>query len=85
MSEKCCICGHDKINVSMGASSRDEQRYECPDCGVYYVNFYVARQISYDTDFQLYAPALAWERRMQKRDNYHLKCHTMTGKVALVP
>ena len=81
MSEKCCICGHDKITVTMGASSREEQRYVCPDCGVYYATIFDAQRISGNENFHLHAPALAWERRMQKRDNYHLKCHTTTGKV----
>ena len=81
MGDKCCICGNDKINVSMGISTRDEQRYECPACGVYYADFYVAREISYNEDFHLYAPALAWERRMQKQDHYHLTCRGTTGDV----
>ena len=65
----------------MGASSREEQRYVCPDCGVYYATIFDAQRISGNENFHLHAPALAWERRMQKRDNYHLKCHTTTGKV----
>lgn len=81
MNECCCICGNDNIKVSMGLSSREEQRYECPDCGVYYVNFWVASKISCEKDFQLHAPALAWERRMQKRDNYHLKWESETGGI----
>ena len=81
MGERCCICGHDDIKISMGTSSRDEQRYECPDCGVYYVNFWVADQTSNDNNFRLYAPALAWERRMQKRDNYHLRWASATRMV----
>lgn len=81
MGERCCICGHDDIKISMGASSRAEQRCECPDCGVYYVNSWVASRISYNEDFQLYAPALAWERRMQRRDNYHLICNDRTGNI----
>jgi len=81
MSERCCICGHDDIKISMGASSRDEQRCECPDCGIYYVDSFVARQISHNHDFLLYAPALAWERRKQGRDNYHLICNDRTEDI----